>query len=64
VLIGGDEVKQFARFAGEAGYAITAMLRVAQPVAFGGDRCRHPTGTVEILKHRKGWVVVQNERTN
>jgi hypothetical protein len=53
VLIASDEVDAFRSHATLRGYEILSVEEVTEPTNFGDG-----SGTVEILKHRDGWVVL------
>jgi hypothetical protein len=55
VLIDADEAEALATFAREAGYAVDQVEPIAGPTNFGDG-----AGTVEVLKHRDGWVLLAN----
>lgn len=54
VLIAADEVDALTGCAREAGYSVVSVEPIAEPTHYGDGH----TGTVEILKHRDGWVVL------
>lgn len=54
-LVDGGEAADLEGFAREAGYAILGVETIAEPANFGDGN-----GTVEILKHRDGWVVMES----
>ena len=55
VLVTSDESEALAKFARDAGYSIESVDEVDEPTVFGDG-----SGTVEILKHRDGWVILEN----
>jgi hypothetical protein len=57
VLVGDRDIDAACRLARSAGYRIESVEEVDEPMAFGdGDGA----GTVEILKHRDGWLILEN----
>jgi hypothetical protein len=54
-LIDADEAEALATTAREAGYAVDKVEPIAGPTVFGDG-----AGTVEVLKHRNGWVLLAN----
>lgn len=54
VLLDEGEVGAFRDVAMEAGYTIASVKPITEPTNFGDGM----SGTVEILKHRDGWVVL------
>lgn len=56
VLIDTDEVEDLDAFAKEAGYEVVSAEVVTEPTHYGDGH----SGTVEILKHRDGWVILAN----
>lgn len=55
VLVDADESEDLQDFARKAGYEVISAVPVAEPMVYGDG-----SGTVEILKHRDGWVVLDN----
>lgn len=55
ILIDTDELDSLKAFAESAGYDIDKVVEVAEPCNFGDGHA----GTVEILKHRDGWIVIE-----
>jgi hypothetical protein len=55
VLVGGDEFEAVCRLARTHGYLVDAVSPVTEPMAYGDG-----AGTVEILKHRDGWIILEN----
>ena len=53
VLISTEEVDALKAIAEETGYEILSVKEITEPTNFGDGG-----GTVEILKHRDGWVVL------
>lgn len=56
LLVTSDEAEALATFAREAGYYVSSIEAIAEPTNFGDSH----EGTVEILKHRDGWVILEN----
>lgn len=56
LLVAEGEAEAIAEFAREAGYYVSSVEPVTEPTNFGDSH----QGTVEILKHRDGWVIIDN----
>jgi hypothetical protein len=53
VLIDASEVEDLTSTAQDAGYEVIRVDEITEPTRYGDGN-----GTVEILKHRDGWVVI------
>lgn len=56
VLVASDEAEDVARFAKEYGYYVEGTEEITEPKNFGDGH----GGTVEIVKHRDGWLILEN----
>jgi hypothetical protein len=54
-LIATENADALADFAREAGYTVGRIDPITEPTNYGDGN-----GTVEILKHRDGWVILEN----
>ena len=53
VLVDSDEVELLKQTAENSGYSVLSVEEINEPQNFGDGN-----GTVEIIKHRDGWIVL------
>lgn len=56
LLIATEDAEALAELARENDYYVEGIESVTEPTSFGDGH----QGTVEILRHREGWVILEN----